>query len=153
MIATRLATPGDAPALAPRLRASDRREIAALSGGDPEVALRAAVARSTEARAIEIGGRVEALYGHYAPPALGNSAMVWAMGSNTLPRYAKSLIREMQEYLAGVEMRYGGTTNIVDADNAPAIRLLRRLGYEIGERALAAPGGGRALTFWRRERV
>lgn len=149
MIETREATIEDAYDLGPRLRQSDKDEIAALSGGEPTASLFIAIARSTEAHAVLIDGRVEALYGFYKPDGLGRSAAVWAMGSDRLPDSRKSLIRVMRGFLDEVETMHGGLTNVVDAANRPAIRLLERLGFQLG-RALAMPGGGRGMIFWRR---
>ena len=147
MIVSRPATSADAYALAPRLREADRREIVALSGVTPLTALVASLNRSTEARAIAIHDEVHAMYGYSADP-LGRAAMVWALGSDRLPKHRVTLIKEMKRFLDKVQERHGRLVNIVDVDNTDAIELLRRLGFNFGV-ALPSAGGGRAMSFWR----
>lgn len=148
MIETRVATYDDARSLAPRLRAADRREIARLSGVTPLTALLGSVRQSTEARSVVIDGQVEAMFGHAADP-LGRSAMIWALGSDLLPKHRFTLIKEMRRYLDAVQERHGMLVNIIDDENERAIELLKRLGFTFGQ-ALPALGGGYARTFWRR---
>ena len=147
MIVSRVATYDDAHALAPRLRAGDRAEIAHLSGVSPLTALIASVNRSTEARSVVINDEVHAMYGYAADP-LGRAAMVWAMGSDLLSKHRLTLIKEMKRFLDEVQRKHGRLVNIVDEENAPAIELLRRLGFNFGVPLLSA-GGGRAMAFWR----
>lgn len=147
MIAIRDANLDDAYSLAPRLREADRREIVALSGVTPLTALVASLNRSTVARAVLIDDRVHGMFGYSADP-LGRAAMVWALGSDHLPKKRIALIKEMKQFLDGVQERHGRLVNIVDVDNTDAIELLRRLGFNFGV-ALPSAGGGRAMSFWR----
>ena len=125
MIAIRNANLDDAYSLAPRLREADRREIAALSGVTPLTALVASLNRSTVARAVLIDDRVHGMFGYSADP-LGRAAMVWALGSDHLPKKRIALIKEMKQFLDGVQERHGRLVNIVDVDNTDAIELLKK---------------------------
>lgn len=147
MIVSRPACTADAHELAPRLREADRKEIVTLSGVTPLTALLVSLKRSTEARSIVIHGETHAMYGYSADP-LGRAAMVWALGSDHLPKHRLTLIKEMKRFLDGVQRQHGRLVNIVDEENTAAIELLRRLGFNFGT-PLSTCGGGRAISFWR----
>lgn len=148
MIEYRPASPEDAADLAPRLRAADTAEIVRLSGVTTRTALLTSVLRSTEAWSVVIDGQVEGMFGHATDP-LGRTAMIWALGSDLLPKHRFTLIKKMRRYLDEVQAEHGMLVNVIDDDNALAVELLRRLGFTFGA-AMPAPGGGLARTFWRR---
>ena len=121
---------------------ADRREIWASSRATPFEALRCGM--EGEAFSGLVDGRPVCMFGVVPASILGDTATVWMLGSNDLPKYAKPFLRRNRPWLRGVSSRYSVLFNFVDARNENAIKWLKWLGFTL---APAIPYGQDKLPF------
>lgn len=136
--------PGDAAALAAVLREGDRREIAALGITDVEWALRQSVASSTYARTALTNGKMACIFGVSPRSIVYGIGSPWMLGSDEVTRYGFTFVREVGRQLQGMLKVYPILENWVHAENAPAVRWLRRAGFTLEP---AAPYGVNGAPF------
>jgi hypothetical protein len=131
MIRVRLAEPGDAAALATRLREADVREIDAATGEQPLEALVRCVAASDPCYAI-VADAVVALFG--VVPDGQERGIVWLVGSDDIWRHAMTFARNSHAWVARLHERYRILWNFVDARNEIHLRWLSWCGFVIHRR-------------------
>jgi hypothetical protein len=115
-----------------RLRTFDREECEAM-GRTPKQALRLALMTSDKAWTALVDGEPEAMFGVVVESALTGEGTPWFLGTNEVYRHG----RELLMWGGGFIERLGDSTsrlaNVVSARNRPAIRLLKRWGFTVGE--------------------
>jgi hypothetical protein len=125
----RPAEPGDAEALAPRLRAADLREIEAAVGMAPGPMLRHGVRTSNPCYAVVEDGQVLALFGAIPSARRPETGVVWLLGSEELAAHASFIVRSSKAWIAKLHERYRVLGNYVDARNEVHVRWLRWCGF------------------------
>lgn len=130
----RAATLADAARLAPALRAADVAEIRAASGRRPDEALRAGVAASRLAFAVEhrngsAGAPPLALFGVADHPSGPEIGAPWLLAHRELPRIARAMLREAEAWIGLLAQGREALSNCVDARNHLHLRWLWRLGF------------------------
>lgn len=116
--------------IATRMRDADRIECAAL-GNSPKQALRAGLASSSPAWTALVDGRAEAMFGLVVTSALGGEGQPWMLGSDAIYAHPRAMLRRGPHFLATMFDATPRLSNLVAADNARAIRLLRRWGFTL----------------------
>jgi hypothetical protein len=117
--------------IARRLRVFDREECEAM-GRTPKQALRLALMTSEPAWTALVDGQPEAMFGVVVESALSCEGTPWFLGTNEVYRHG----RELLMYGPGLLARMGDSmklSNFVSTRNRPAIRLLKRWGFTVGE--------------------
>ena len=136
MIYHRPATVADALALAPMIRAADRREIETVSGEGPEMVLLRAVQESQEAWAVERDGRVLSIFGVSSflnDPEIGTP---WLVATDDVKRVGVYIRKIVPGILRSwLQVYPKGLHNAVDNRNHIHIRWLRHLGFSFLEYA------------------
>lgn len=127
----RKATVDDARRLAPRLRASDRRECITASGMTPEVLLPLSVRYEEDVYVFTDAGTPEVIFGvspvqHY--PLLG---LIWMLASDRLPEYRREIVTKARTVIDGFHDKYPLLGNHVDARNVEHRRWLRWCGFRL----------------------
>lgn len=127
----RPAQAGDADALAPHLRQADLAEIAAGSGRDPLEVLRLGIAHSTRSWTAWVGDEVFAIFGVGPLSLVGGIGAPWLLGSDLIDKHPHAFIRHARPYIAQMRALFPTLRNVVHAENAKAIRWLKRAGFQI----------------------
>ncbi len=125
-----LAAPSHIGPIATRMREIDRIECAAM-GHSPKQALRSGLALSDPAWTALVDGRAEAMFGLVVTSALGGEGRPWLLGSDAVYAHPRAMLRAAPRFLAAMFDATPRLSNLVAADNARAIRLLRRWGFTI----------------------
>lgn len=119
----------DADALAPRLRAADRRELQAL-GLDPRTALAASVQASRRAMAgLDAAGRVVALLGVGSAPDDPRIGGPWLLGAEEMARQPRAVMRLARAELPRLSEGFDLLLNRADARNRMHIAWAQALGF------------------------
>lgn len=147
----RLARPGDAELLAPRMRAEDAAECLASCGLGPLPALLESIAASRVVFALELGGELAALFGVVDGPRktlLGPTAfdIIWSLTSDAVTRHPRAFWRESKRIVAELLRAFPELRNAIDARYTAALRWVARLGAEVQP---AEPWGVSGLPFHR----
>lgn len=143
----RLATPEDAAWFAPRLRASDTAELTAASGPGILATLTQSIeAAPRRAFVAETDGEPMALFGFVPWGMLSNTASPWMVGTDTLLRHGRALVRLGRAYCEAAEQEHPVLVNFVDVRNTASVRWLKRLGFKFDA---PAPYGLAGLPFMR----
>ena len=141
------ASPAHIGTIARRLREADRREVEA-RGLTPKQALRLGLVGSSWSMTVKIDGRCEALLGLTVTSALGGEGCPWLLGSDALYAHASYFLRLWPDLLSRMlDSTPHRLSNIVGSFNQPAIRLLRRFGFVVGEEVILSVGGVDFLPF------
>lgn len=130
------------------MRPLDRGEVLAARGPDLLGAVASSVAISANSIAVRAPAGLLAIFGCAPVSLLGNTAAPWMLGTDLLAHHPRTLSRVARRYIHAMREHYPVLVNHVDARNAPAIRLLRWLGFSI---LPAAPYGVAGLPFHRFE--
>ena len=127
---------GDAESLAPRLREADKQEIYALTGLEPEPALRSCLSYANgecySIRDLETDEPL-ALFGTSSDGQESGVGMIWLLGSDELfdDRINKvSFLRNSEIWLEKLFEKYDLLFNVVDARNTLHIRWLKWLKFK-----------------------
>lgn len=129
-LAVRAARTSDALELAPRLRAADRRELAAAVGGDAADVLARGIAEADEAFAVvDPEGAVVALFGVRADPKRDDAGRPWLLASDALVHHPVAFVRASRLWIERMHRRHRILWNQVDARNALHIAWLERCGF------------------------
>lgn len=116
-------------ALAPALRASDKAEIAAASGLDPEVALTFSVAASSNAHVWLRDGVPIAVFGCARDLRRPHVGIPWMLATDEAARHPTFLLRKSREWLPKLFEGFTVLENNVDCRNVLAIQWLDWLGF------------------------
>lgn len=131
-----------------RMRESDRIECAAM-GRTPKQALRLGILTSDRAWTALVDGMPEAMFGVVVDSALTGEGTPWFLGSDEVYRHARELLRWGPGLVARLHDSSPHLSNLVSADNASAIRLLKRWGFTVEEETVDMRG----VPFRRFEKV
>jgi hypothetical protein len=112
------------------LREADAREIE-LQGLDKMKALEFSLGRSIESLTYLVDGEVAAIHGCGMRCLLGGVATPWFITGTPIERVKKDFIRLARARVVELHRRYGPLMNYVHADYRGAVKLMRRLGFEI----------------------
>lgn len=126
-------TQGDLDELLLNMRAHDRREVIAADGPDIEGTLRRGLAISTHSVAVRSETGLLAIYGCASSTLLNVVGSPWMLATPLIARHGCTLGKVTHRYLHAMLRVYPVLVNYVDARNRPAIRLLERIGFSIGE--------------------
>jgi len=128
----RQATSGDARFLARNLRATDRKEIRAFTGKDPEEMVRDSFDLSCVAWTIWLSGAPAVLSGLVErSPGVG---IPWLVGTESLDfslEVKRALAMNSKEILADYHAKTGFLYNFISEDNMFTVGWLDWLGFEI----------------------
>lgn len=138
----------DIIAVAIRMREADRVECRAAGADDLLRALRDGVARSDWSRTALVDEGPMCIFGVCplgVAPAVG---VPWMLGTPLVQTHARTFVRRAIEVVREMLLRYPTLMNYVHADNALAVRWLRRTGFVLSP---AEPFGPRGALFHRFE--
>jgi hypothetical protein len=125
--------------IATRMRAADVEETGAM-GRTPKQALRLGLRASVDCMTVLIDGRPEAMLGLTPKNLLEGEGMAWMLGTEAVYGNARAWLHLAPQML----QRWGDSTRrlvgLVGRKNARAIRLLRRLAFEVGEEVTVIGG-------------
>jgi hypothetical protein len=133
MIVIRQVLPGDGIQLAATMRQSDRDEILASHGFDPEGGVKRSIALSTDVWTGARGEEVLAVFGVAVLNALSGHGTVWALTSTVVDRYPVEFYRASRKVVTELRARYSLLTNAISCENKRALRWARRIGFTIGD--------------------
>lgn len=131
-----------------RMRECDRAECAAM-GRTPKQSLRLGLMVSDKAWTALVDGLPEAMFGVVVDSALTGHGTPWFLGSDEVYRHARELLLWGPGLVARLHDSSPRLANIVSADNARAIRLLKRWGFTVEEEEVNVRG----VPFLRFEKV
>jgi ribosomal protein S18 acetylase RimI-like enzyme len=116
--------------LARHMRAIDAAECRAM-GLTPNRALRRGIAASTWAVTAMVDGRPHAMFGLVIDSVLGGTGIPWFLATDRVLEHGREMLAFGRRAVAIMRDSTPRLANLVSADNTPAIRLLRRWGFEI----------------------
>jgi ribosomal protein S18 acetylase RimI-like enzyme len=130
MISIHPAEPGDIPVLARGMRPWDVRECAVF-GFSPERALRYSLSGSLMAWTARLDGEPIAMFGCAVVSLIEGTGRPWMLGTEAIYRQGRALVRLAPGYVGQMRERFPRMDNLLHQDNDRALRLLRRLGFQI----------------------
>jgi hypothetical protein len=134
--------------VAEHMREGDVREIELATGLDPLVVLSESLRVSWWKRMayVERNQVVHpiAFFGISTHPDEGWIGVPWMLGTPEMEQYPLAIVRHSKDFMKLHRRRYGRMENHVHAENKPAVKLLKHLGFELEE---AAPWGVRGASF------
>jgi ribosomal protein S18 acetylase RimI-like enzyme len=116
--------------LARDMRAIDRAECLAM-GRTPKQALRHGIMASAWVRTALVDGEPQAMFGVVVESAMTGDGIPWFLGTDAVFRHGRDLIRMGPAILRDMGDSSRMLRNLVSADNAKAIRLLKRWGFTV----------------------
>lgn len=132
--------------IASNIRTIDRQECEAL-GRSPKDALRMGLRCATAAHTALVDGRPVAMLGVNSLSAIEGRGTVWMLGTCEVFRHARELLTYGPAFLAMWMETYSRLENIVSVENTAAIRLLKRLGFTVGD-DVKRVRGVEFVDFW-----
>ena len=133
------ATLADIEALAPRLRADDAAEVAAM-GVSPEAALRRSLDISHWAHAAWVDGEIAAMWGLHIPHLASATAYPWLLTTAVVERHRKLFVATSRSQIA-IWQSYGfALEGAIDGRYARAQRWLWHLGFALSPGPLMKSG-------------
>lgn len=133
--------------LAPRLREADALEMTAL-GEDPAECLRHSWAGSPIRRAVEVDGKVAALWGVYGD-LFGGVGIPWFLTAPEIERIPVTMVRQGRAEVSDMLGLYPRLENYVAASYRGAVRFVELLGFTVD--AEIAIRGTPFRRFWMKE--
>lgn len=130
MVSIHPALAGDIPALAAGMRPWDVRECAA-QGYTPAKALRYSLSGSLMAWTAHLDGTPIAMFGAAAVSLIDGTGRPWMLGTEAIYRQGRALVRLAPGYVGLMRERFPRMDNLIHRDNERALRLLRRLGFQV----------------------
>lgn len=110
--------------ITPYLRKIDIDEIAAMTGLSPAVAVSYSIAHSEKGYAVEIDGRLIALFGV-------SNGIIWLVATDEINNYPVRFYRMSRKIFHNLRRGYNYLENYVDARNKLSLRWLKWLGFTI----------------------
>ena len=132
-------SPAHIGTIAARMRAVDVLEAAAM-GHSPKEALRLGLRGSTHCYTAKVDGRAEAMFGLVVKSALGGEGTPWMLGTEAVYRQPRAFLRCAPGILNLFFDSTPRLSNLVAVENDRAIRMLRRLGFQLGEGVIFISG-------------
>lgn len=134
--------------VARRMRGIDARECAAF-GHTPKAALREAILNSAVAWTAFVDDRPEAIFGVVVNSALTGAGAPWFLGTDVVWRHARALLTMGPAIISRLHDSSERLSGYVSCENAAAIRMLRRWGFDLDDDRLRIGG----VPFYRFEKV
>lgn len=131
--------------IAANMRAIDRSECLAM-GHQPKHALRLARRRALWSLTAVVDGEPAALFGLVVGNMVEGVGIPFFLGTDAVYKQARNLLVRGPSVIALMRQTTPFLINLVAADNANAIRLLKRWGFEVGA-ATETHGGMEFATF------
>lgn len=129
------------------MRAADVAEVRAF-GRSPKDALRLGLTTSLLVWTAKVDGRPEAMFGLSPVSAIGGEGAPWFLGTDEVYRHGRELVAWGPALIAAMlDSTPRRLANMVGAFNRPAIRLLRRWGFEVREEVIMSAGGVEFFAF------
>lgn len=113
------------------MRDIDVRECAAF-GHSPKAALRQSILNSDKAWTAMVDGRPEAIFGVVVNSALTGQGAPWFLGTDVVWRHARALLIMGPAIVARLHDSSERLSGYVSVENAAAIRMLKRWGFDVG---------------------
>lgn len=129
------------------MRAIDALECGA-KGRTPKAALRRSLRGSTWACTAMLDGVPHAMFGVVGISLIEDRGRPWFLGSDEVYNHGRAMLLIGLEVLDKMHGSFRRLENVVSADNAAALRLLRRWGFTI-EREVTMVAGVPFVRFWR----
>jgi hypothetical protein len=126
------ASPAHVGTIAARMRAADVAECRAF-GHSPRQALRSGLMGSTISLTAKVEGRPEAMIGLAPVSLIEGKGTPWMLGTDAIHRQARALLTIGPAIIARFLDSSPSLANLVSARNDRALRLLKALGFEIGD--------------------
>ena len=118
----------DCHMIAENIREDDRREILAMSGGEPLDAMVSGFLHSDNPRTVLVGDTPIAMFGSSeVEPGVG---MVWLLGTDGIHDISRQFLRESKHWLEQLHDNYEMLFNYVDERNTVHIKWLKWLGFK-----------------------
>lgn len=133
--------------IARRMRAADVEECTA-KNRSPASALRYSLSSSQFALTVLVDGSPHAMFGVTPYSLTEGVGRPWFLGSDEVYRHPRDMIVRGGMVVEIMQDSFRRLENVVSASNLPAIRMLRRWGFEVGMEAHEI-GGVAFLPFWR----
>ena len=150
MITFAPATYDDCAVVARNLRALDREELRLTGAPNAEAAMRHAVALSEGMAVTARDGDEPAAILGLVPNYLLGEGVPWMLGTDKVALHGRTLLTYAQPLLDHWLGRFPIILNEVWVGNVPAVRFLRRLGFEFAEPRRNEYGADMALFYMRR---
>lgn len=115
--------------LAANLRDPDRAELLASGHADAARAISLSASLSTHICTATVGGRVGAIFGVVPLSMLTGLGCPWMLGTDLVVTHRRALMRDSPAYIRAMLRAYPHLVNLVHAENAFAVRWLRRAGF------------------------
>lgn len=147
MIRLVAASPAHVGRIATRMRDIDKRECAAF-GRSPRDALRSGLRGSSIALTGFVDDRPVAMFGTVPRNAIEGIATVWMLGTDEVLDCARELLAIGPAVIEQLHRRFRRLENLISTENAQAIRMLERWGFELGSETMEI-GGVEFRPFWR----
>ncbi|MCG7628392.1 hypothetical protein MHM88_11290 [Epibacterium sp. MM17-32] len=123
--------PEDIMKFAPTVREADKREVQSISGLSVLEALSVGLFHSSDCMTgIGKSGGIVTIAGVVRH---GDRGAVWMISSPEISKNKRELLTEGHKWLGAMQRKYGDLTNVVDARNTLHQRLIRHLGFELGD--------------------
>ncbi len=129
-----------------RLRDSDKMEIQAFSGRDPDAALEHSAAISSLCWTAIKNGKVIAIFGAAGLSVMSTNGCPWMLGSEELNCSGIEIVRISRYYVGEMKKRFPFLENYIDARQKRSIRWLKWCGFTVEP---AIPFGIEAKLFHR----
>lgn len=133
------ASPAHIGTIAARMRAADVLETSAF-GHSPKEALRLGLRGSTHCYTAKVDGKPEAMFGLVVKSALCGEGTPWMLGSDAIYCHPREFLRCAPGILNLFFDSTPRLSNLVAVENDCAIRMLRRLGFQLGEGVILVAG-------------
>lgn len=137
--------------IATRMRLPDLMECWAF-GFTPKTALRTLVASATQAWTVKVDGRPEVMLGVNPYSLLEGVGTPWMLGTQAGFRHRRRLLEDGVWFVEQMHKNFARLENNVAARNRGAIRLLEKLGFDVGGEPQEI-GGMQFLPFRRTRNV
>lgn len=129
----RFAKREDIAEVAAKMREIDRIELELAGGLAPLEALSESFERSEYCRCIDVGGEAVALFGVRKPFILGNSGLIWLLGTDGITKIKKSFVENSMKYINEGFEYVDSLENYVWIENKLSIRWLKWCGFKFDE--------------------
>jgi len=134
----RQATYQDCLSLAPRLRASDVAELAAI-GETPLPALLDSIRASTVVWAVDYDGEVQAMLGAAPIADSAGEGSPWLLASARVGEFSTQFLRESDLYIDQMHAHFPTLRNYVHAANTSSLMWLRWCGFKFPRVVCVSP--------------
>jgi hypothetical protein len=131
----------DCRELAPLLRAADLAEVRAEAGLDGLEALLVSVERSEAAYAVDVDGKLGAIFGHRYVNLMANIGQVWCLTGHAMEKRPIAFLHSAMYVCDELLKKYGELVACIDARYTKAVRFFTLVGFQMAPAVPLEPGG------------